>query len=140
MNMFWRRKAKKKPLPETRSAPLSPGEDPSSLGNVLVDLGVLTPEQLHRVIVRQRSIGEGVLGALACEAGFCTLRDVAKAMEIQASMRDGKQAEAAIGFQGAATEEMSATAKQLSDTIQGARLKARARGEKTGLFLLKSAE
>ncbi len=113
-----------------------PSLDPSSLGNILIDLGVISFSELQQVLARQKVIGEGVLGALACEAGYCTTRDVAKAMEIQASMREGREAEAAIGFLGAATEEMSAQAKKLSDTIRGARIRAHERGEKTGLLLL----
>lgn len=132
---------KKKRKPETAAAalPKCPKEDPSSLGNVLIDLGVVTRDELDSVLARQKALGEGLLGVLVCEHGLCTTRDVARAMEIQAQMREGRAAEATLGFQSAATEEMSTVSKQLSDTIRGARIKARARGEKTGLFLLKPA-
>lgn len=114
---------------------VSPEDDPSSLGNVLVDLGVISLDQLQSVVARQRLQGEGLLGSMLCEAGLCTTRDVARAMDIQARMREGRKAEAGLGFLSAATEEMSATAKELSDILKNRRKP----GAKPGLSLLRRA-
>lgn len=127
---------KKKHDIASKFKPLSPADDPSSLGNVLIDLGVITRDQLQSVLARQRTAGEGLLGSMICEAGLCTTRDIARAVEIQARMREGREAEASLGFLSAATEEMSATAKELSDIIKK---RPRGLGPKPGLSLLKRA-
>lgn len=107
---------------------------PSNLGSVLVTMGLLTQEQLEVAMARSGRLGDAV-----CELGFCTADDVSRAVAIQEQMRQGTTADAAMAMLTAATAGMRANTERIADSLKGARLKARASGEKTGVFLLRHA-
>ncbi|HEY8500968.1 MAG TPA: type II secretion system protein GspE, partial [Clostridia bacterium] len=54
------------------------------LGNQLIKLGKITPEQLEKALKQQKLIGEkgkkGKLGQILVDMGFCTEEDIADAM------------------------------------------------------------
>lgn len=126
-------------MAEKKDDKRSPGDDPTSIGNVLITLGALTRDQLAEALSKQET-GEAVkLGGVVCELGFCTIAEVEKAVELQDQMRNGTPAEASVATLEATTGEMKKNAEKLAGLIDRARAKARENGEKTGLFLFRPA-
>jgi hypothetical protein len=79
------------PLPDpAQQVPTGPaGLDPSSrLGEILVHLGIITPEQLEEAL-RIHRVWRIPLGACAEKLGFATGAQIARALELQARLRAG---------------------------------------------------
>ena len=71
---------------------MNPKEDKSSIGNLLLDFGIVTPEQLAEAIeYKERSTLEQLLGAVLVHQGYCTREDIDLAMETQKKLRSKKQ-------------------------------------------------
>lgn len=63
-------------------------DDPTSLGNVLLELEIITQEQLDHALQEQETLrGDDLLGRLLIASGACTEEDITTAMSAQESMR-----------------------------------------------------
>lgn len=65
----------------------SNGSDPSNIGNILLQLGLLTEEQLKQIVQRAQEEQDKVFGQIAIEAGYINQADVDLALAKQAMMR-----------------------------------------------------
>lgn len=66
-------------------------EDPTSLGNVLLELEIVTREQLDQALEDQQTLrGDDLLGRLLIANGACTEEEITMAMSAQASLRSKK--------------------------------------------------
>lgn len=86
------------PLPDpAQQVPTGPaGLDPSSrIGEILVHLGIITPEQLDEAL-RIHKVWHLPLGACAEKLGFATGAQIARALELQARLRAGAAAHAPL--------------------------------------------
>ena len=78
---------------------MSAKDDPTALGNILIELGLITLEQLAEAIERQEnSTLEQLLGAVLVHQGYCTKEDVDTALSAQKSMRQGKKVRQALAM------------------------------------------
>jgi len=67
---------------------LKPKDDQTSLGNILLEWGLITKEQLTKALQEQETLrGDDLLGRLLVAGGACTAEDIDMAMSAQASMR-----------------------------------------------------
>jgi hypothetical protein len=65
-----------------------PKEDPTSLGNILLEWGVITKDQLDKALEEQQYLrGDDLLGRLLIAAGACGEDEIRTAMSAQLSMR-----------------------------------------------------
>lgn len=136
--MFFR-----KPVPtSTPEAPVitrefsSPFDDETSIGNVLLRMRVVTREQLLTAVGKKAAYDEMLLGALLKELGFCTASDVAKALMLQAKMRGGDPAEAALELMEMRLAAFGAREDALTRAIECQTTAARNRGESKGAWLM----
>lgn len=86
------------PLPDpAQQVPTGPaGLDASSrIGEILVHLGIITPEQLDETL-RIHKVWHLPVGACAEKLGFATGAQIARALELQARLRAGVGAPAAL--------------------------------------------
>ena len=114
---------------------LNPFSDASTLGNVLLRMQKITRDQLHYALGVQARTNEHLLGALLVEQGCLNQLDVAKALEIQHSMRTGGRATAELLLLDAAMDESAAVQADLGQAIDQRRAAVRGRGDDTGPFL-----
>jgi hypothetical protein len=78
---------------------MSAKDDPTSLGNVLVELGLITPKQLADAVERQEnSTIEQLLGAVLVHQGYCSKHDIETAMSAQKGLRKGKKINQALAM------------------------------------------
>lgn len=68
-------------------------ETETSIGNVLIQMGLINAAQLHKAITCQRDLG-GTIGDVLIGHGMITEKELAKALEVQAKLRGGKEVEA----------------------------------------------
>jgi len=72
-------------------------EDRTSLGNILLDWGLVSRDQLDHAIYEQKTLkGDALLGKLLIANGFCTETDIVEAMVAQASLRAAGKHQAAM--------------------------------------------
>lgn len=72
-------------------------DDATSLGHVLVEMGVITEAQLQEAVERQEnSTLEQLLGSVLVHYGYCTKEDVDAALSAQKSLRSGKKVKHAL--------------------------------------------
>lgn len=65
-----------------------PKEDPTSLGNILLEWEVISAQQLDDALKQQETLrGDDLLGRLLIASGACSEEEVTTAMSAQASMR-----------------------------------------------------
>lgn len=82
-----------------------PKDDQTSLGNILLEWGIVTQEQLERALQEQATLrGDDLLGKLLVAGGACTPEEVDMAMSAQASMRAGGKAKRAMAVADLALE------------------------------------
>ena len=117
----------------------SPFNDASTLGSILLRMGKITREQLHRAVGVQARTDEFLLGALLIDQGAVSQGDVAKALEIQHKLRSGAGADAELSLLESALEEAAAASADLTAAIERRKQTRRDRGENTGLFLVPAA-
>lgn len=66
----------------------TPTEDPTSLGNILLEWEVITEDQLTQALKEQENLrGDDLLGRLLIASGACSEEEVRTAMSAQSSMR-----------------------------------------------------
>lgn len=66
---------------------VSPEEDDSSVGNLLLRMGAITPSMLSRAILVQSQLGDIFLGRVLIELGMIGERELKRALELQDRMR-----------------------------------------------------
>ena len=124
----------KKPLPPAPRR--NSFDDPTSIGNVLLKLGKISPKQLRQAVGQKAQFDEALLGTLLTQMGFVRERDIAIALKIQAEMREGAALTAELDVLDEKIKESEAGAQELSDRIAEARSRRRDRGEVSGIFLI----
>ena len=68
-----------------------PKGDGTSLGNILLEWGIITEGDLERALEEQRSLrGDDLLGRLLIASGACTEDDIKTAMTAQERLRRKK--------------------------------------------------
>jgi len=68
---------------------MTPKDDRTSIGNVLLDMGVITQDQLeHAVGVQEQSTVDELLGMILVHHNFCSRADVEAALSAQATLRE----------------------------------------------------
>lgn len=82
---------------------MTPKDDETSLGAILLELDIITPQQLQAALDRQaNSTIEQLLGMILVHDGACTKEEVELALSAQKSMRNGnrdvKKAVAVLDF------------------------------------------
>jgi hypothetical protein len=71
---------------------MNPRDDDTSIGAILLQLGILTPEQLEIALEKQHnSTFEERLGMVLVHIGFCSAEDVDLALSAQRSVRSAKE-------------------------------------------------
>lgn len=74
---------------------MNPKDDDTSLGNILLEIGMITEEQLEKAVERQQNSSiEQMLGMVLVHEGYCTKETIEDALSMQASMRKGRMREA----------------------------------------------
>jgi hypothetical protein len=74
-------------------------DDPTSIGSILLAMGVITEEQLDRVIEEQQRLREDtLLGKLLVANGYCTAQQLEIAIAAQEGMRSEDKASNAIAL------------------------------------------
>jgi hypothetical protein len=118
------------------SAPpvVDPFKDESTVGNILMRLHKVTREQLLQAVGVQSRTNEHLLGALLIELGYCTPADVAKALTIQAKIRCGDRAAAALDMLDDVVAEAEGLSTQLANAIQARRSRVRQHRQNTDAF------
>jgi hypothetical protein len=131
--LFFKRAAPAAKPPEKYAAA---AEDPSSIGNILLKMGVITPDQLRKAIGQKIKFDEALLGTLLKQLGYVNGKDIATALKIQNEMREGSALNAELDVLQLKMDESASRAKQLAGCISDARMRRRERGEKSGVFLI----
>jgi hypothetical protein len=104
-------------------------DDETSLGNVLVEMGILTPRQLQEALDRQEnSTLEQLLGAVLVHFGFCTKDDVDAALSAQESLRSGKRVRHALAVADIAIARKNSNGARSRAIASGARFVRSATG------------
>jgi len=111
---------------------VDPKEDPTALGNILLEWGLVDQEELNIALEEQRSLrGDDLLGKLLIANGACAEEDIEVAMSAQASMRSVSKAKQAMAVADIALARqrrdsvftrrarMQESAKRLQRTITG---------------------
>jgi hypothetical protein len=76
---------------------MSPQEDASSIGNILLAMGIISEAQLWDVLVEQHKLREDqLLGKLLVASGVISAAQLTDAMELQKVMRSSKKRQAAL--------------------------------------------
>ena len=124
--------------PSAAPKPSSPFQDETTIGNILMQMRVLTREQLLAAIGRKAHHDDMLLGVLLKELGFCTDEQVAKALLIQAKLRTGDRAEAALELMESRMDTLSAGEARLTEAIESAKERSREnnKAEGTGVWIV----
>lgn len=105
-------------------------DDATSLGNILVEMGVLTETQLREAIERQEnSTLEQLLGSVLVHFGYCSREDVEAALSAQKSMRGGKKVRHALAVADLAIHRKKVNGARDRAIASGARLVRSASGQ-----------
>lgn len=128
----------RKTVARATQMPQSPFQDEATIGNILMQMRVLTREQLLAAIGRKAHHDDMLLGVLLKELGFCTDEQVAKAMLIQAKLRKGDRAEAALELMESRLDSFSAGEARITEAIECARERSREnnKSEGTGVWIV----
>lgn len=82
-----------------------PRDDPTSLGNVLLELELITQDQLDQALQEQRDLrGDDLLGKLLIANGFVSVEEIEIAMSAQAGMREPRKSKRAMAVADLAIE------------------------------------
>lgn len=112
---------KRAPPPPVPAKYAAAAEDPSSIGNILLRMGALTPQQLQAAIGQKNRFDEVLLGSLLQQMGFVACKDVATALKIQGQMRQGSALSAELDVLQVKMDESATHAKQLATSISNVR-------------------
>jgi hypothetical protein len=82
-----------------------PKSDPTSLGNVLLELDIITEEDLELALREQETLrGDDLLGRLLIANGACTEEEISMAMSAQESLRAKDKSKCAMAVADLAIE------------------------------------
>jgi hypothetical protein len=117
--------SRKKAKPNGIQVP--PQDDPSSVGQILVDMGLVTRGQLGRAVeMQERSSIEQLLGKLLVAEGHISNKQLDMALNAQAGLRSKKETDQAKAQAAIASENcssvvlMSQALRRKSSTIRRA--------------------
>ncbi len=117
--VFWRRSG-----PKTK--PVNP---PDSIGAVLLKMRAVTPAQLAQALERKAPHDDLLLGSVLRELGICSSEQVARALLIQAKLRSGDEASAALELMTARLSAFGDGEAHLLDEIEKAKRSRRDQGD-----------
>ena len=80
---------------------MAAASDPSSLGNVLMELGYVTQEELDRVLDLQTTL-DSLMGSLLLSEGVISEKQLRQATEIQQGLRSKSKYDRAMAAAGVA--------------------------------------
>lgn len=84
---------------------VGPRDDPTSLGNILLEWEIITEDQLDKALKEQEELrGDDLLGKLLIANGFVSEEEIQIAMSAQASMRESKKTKRAMAVADIAIE------------------------------------
>lgn len=110
-----------------------PRDDQTSLGNILLEWGLITKEQLERALKEQETLrGDDLLGKLLVAGGACTSEEIDMAMSAQFSLRAGGKTKRAMAVADLALERRrrdSTIQCRARIVAQGARVEKSITGE-----------
>jgi len=99
---------------------MSPKDDRTSLGNILVDMGLITRDRLDEVVSeQQRATVEMLMGKLMIADGILSEEQLAQALEIQRGLRSKHKYERAMAM----SEVASFTNSKLMELASVAKLR-----------------
>lgn len=76
---------------------MSPAEDATSIGNILISMGVISEQQLGAVLKEQQRLRQDqLIGRLLVAAGVISTGQLQRATDMQSSLRSKKPVQAAI--------------------------------------------
>ena len=110
--------------------------DGSTLGAVLLKMKLLTPEQLQVALGAKAQHDELLLGSHLRSLGYVDEEQLAKALFIQAKIRQGDVGDAALDLMQLRLEQFGATESRISAAIKKSAKESKARGETTGFWLV----
>jgi hypothetical protein len=116
--------------------PANAFDDPSSIGNILVHLGRVTPQELYAAIGQQAQFNDALLGTLLCQRGVTTNADIARALEIQQKMRSGNELQAELDILEAKLFEAADSGRELSKAIETKRTERQEKHGRPEIFLV----
>ena len=125
----------KKPVAAEQKKPVA-GEDPTSIGNVLLSIGKISTDQLQDALALQEKLGDALLGTILRESGVLTTDDVTCAMKIQEKLRQGDVLSAELDILEIKQKQTRAAVQEVSDTIEKRKQVLRDRNERSDVFLL----
>lgn len=125
-----KRQRKQERATESETEFKDPLEDPTSIGNILMNqMGKITKSQLNQAVDRKAATDDLLLGAFLKDMGLINNHDVARALKIQADMRSGDKVEAAFCTLEARLDEAIEEANRLTATVRRVQTKRKATGE-----------
>jgi len=80
-----------------------PADDPTNLGNVLIDMGFLTQDALTRALQERESL-EVLMGKLLVAKGLISERQLQKALDVQGGLRHKDKYQRAMAVSEVAQE------------------------------------
>lgn len=116
-----------------------PIDDPSSIGNVLMRLGRLTREQLHKALGQQSHFNEALLGSILRHLDYVSDKDLLLAMKIQGEMRCGREIHAELDVLQEKIDQVEAGSQELKDAISAVKARRRERGENSKILFFPTA-
>ncbi len=97
-------------------------DDATSLGNVLIEMGVISEVQLREAVERQENSSlEQLLGAVLVHQGYCSKEDVEAALSAQKSLRSGQRVKHALAVADLAIHRKTSNGARDRAIISGAR-------------------
>jgi hypothetical protein len=103
----------------------TPADDPTSLGAILLSMGVLNEDQLDELIdMQERATLENLLGKLAIAEGLISAGQLEEALSAQEGLRSKskhRRALAAVELSERATATVTSIAAKLKTTISAER-------------------
>lgn len=114
MNFFRNRQVKAEPVTS-----IDPRSDETSIGNIMITIGMIEKPQLDVILKRQSECGPDVqFGDVVVAMGICDHDDIGRVMDLQKQMRNGYTAVASMTALELHTERYSETARKLSDIVK----------------------
>lgn len=75
---------------------LPPEKDPSSIGNILVSMGLIKQEELEKLVIEFKKTEDQLLGEFLIKKSIITTENVELALIKQRAMRNERQTHAAV--------------------------------------------
>lgn len=122
--------------PKATDARIAAPHDPSSIGNILLKMGVITEGQLKEAIGQKAQFDEALLGSLLWQMGYVSHKDMAIAMKIQNELREGSALTAELDVLQLKMDESASRTRQLASCISKARMRRAPRSSQAEVFVI----